>query len=84
LFNLKEVVVVNVPTRHFYSLCGTKTTLLHLLPTSSKVRSIMQSTVTLVVDQPLEQILICGFMRMVINQPAILDAHINFPLQVFN
>jgi hypothetical protein len=82
MFNFKEMVLGNVPTRHFYSPYATKTTLLHLLPTSSKVRSSMQSTVTLVMDQPLEKMVICGFVTILklINHRAILEAHINFPL----
>ena len=54
LFNFKEVIIINVPTRHFYSPRETKKTLLHLSPTSSKVNSRVQSAVTLVMDQPLE------------------------------
>ena len=81
-FPFKDMVIGNVPTRHFYSPCETKTTLLHLSPTSSKVRSNMQSAVTLVVDQPLVQVMICTFVRILklINQKALLDAHINFLL----
>ena len=50
------MVIIHVPTRHFYSPYATKTTLLHLLPTSSKVWSTVQSTVTLVMDQSLVEI----------------------------
>jgi hypothetical protein len=74
-------VLVNVPTRHFYSPYATKTTLLHLLPTSSKVGSRRQSSVTMVMDQSLVEVsMICGFIVMVINHAAVLEAHINFPL----
>jgi hypothetical protein len=75
-------LVINIPTRHFYSPYATKTTLLHLLPTSSKVRSSMQSSVTLVMDQPLVEGMICTFLTILklINHTAILDTHINFPL----
>jgi hypothetical protein len=75
-------LVINVPTRHFYSPYATKTTLLHLLPTSSKVRSSMQSAVTLVMDQSLVEVMIWVFITILklINHTAILDTHINFPL----
>ena len=81
LFNFKEVVI-NVPTRHIYSPCETKTTLLHLSPTSSQVRRSMQSSVTLVMDQPLVTVVICTFVTILklINHAAILDIHINFLL----
>ena len=60
----------NVPTGHFYSPCETKTTLLHLSPTSSEVRSNMQSVVALVVDRSLEEVMICSFVTILklINQ----------------
>jgi hypothetical protein len=75
-------VIINIPTRHFYSPYATKTTLLHLLPTSSKVGSSMQSTVTLVMDRALVELMICVFVTILklINHSAILDSHINFPL----
>ena len=81
-FPFKDLMLGNVPTRHFYSPCETKTTLLHLSPTSSKVKSNMQSTVTLVVDRSLVQVMICTFVTILklINQKAILDTHINFLL----
>jgi hypothetical protein len=81
LFNFK-VVLGNVPTRHFYFPCAIKTTLLHLLPTSSKVRSRMQSTVLLVMDHSLVQVMMCAFgtIHKLINHAAILDTHTNFPL----
>jgi hypothetical protein len=83
LFNFKEIILGNVPTRHFYSPYATKTTLLHLLPTSSKVGSSMQSTVTLLMDRSLVEVMICVFvtiLKLIGNQRAILGAHINFPL----
>ena len=82
LFNFKDEVVIKVPTRHFYSPCETKTALLHLSPTSCMVSNRMQSTVTLVMDQFLVLVVICGFVTILklINQPAILGALINFPL----
>jgi hypothetical protein len=73
----------SIPTRHFYSPYGTKTTLLHLLPTSSKVRSSMQSTVALIMDQPLLQVMICTFvtiLKLINHHTAILETHINFLL----
>jgi hypothetical protein len=81
LFNFK-VVLGNVPTRHFYFPCATKTTLLHLLPTSSKVRSRMQSTVPLLMDHSLVRVMMCvfGTILKLINHAAILDTHTNFPL----
>ena len=60
--NIIKVVGSNIPNRHFCSHCETKTTSLHLLLTSSKVRSTMQSTVTLVMDQSLVEVLICAFI----------------------
>jgi hypothetical protein len=77
------VVIINIPTRHFYSPYATKTTLLHLLPTSSKVRSSRQyAAVTLVMDQFLVEVMICVFVAILklINHGAILDAHTNFLL----
>jgi hypothetical protein len=75
-------VIINVPTRHFYSPCATKTTLLRLLPTSSKVRSSVQYAVCLVMDQPLVEVMICVFVTILklINHGAILETHINFSL----
>ena len=72
----------NIPALHFYSLCETKTVLLHLLPTSSKVRRSMQSAVTLDMDQLLVEVLICTFVTILklINHEANLDTHINSPL----
>ena len=43
----------------------------------------MQSAVTLVVDQPLVEVLICTFvtiLKLINHHAAILDTHINFPL----
>jgi hypothetical protein len=76
------VAFVNIPTRHFYSPYATKTTLLHLLPTSSKVRSRKQSTVRLVMDQSLVEVMIWSFVTILklVNHGAILETHINFPL----
>jgi hypothetical protein len=75
-------VIINIPTRHFYSPYATKTTLLHLLPTSSKVRSSRQYAVTLVMDQFLVEVMICVFVAILklINHGAILETHINFSL----
>jgi hypothetical protein len=75
-------LVINIPTRHFYFPYATKTTLLRLLPTSMKVWSRMQSAVTLVMDQPLVEVMICVFVTILklINHGAILDTHINFLL----
>ena len=77
---LKVTASINIPTRHSCSLCGTKTTFLHLLRTSSKVRSSMQSTVTLVVDQALVKVMICVFVTILklVNHTAILVTLINF------
>ena len=79
----KDFGLRNIPTRHFYSPCETETTLLHLSPTSTKVRSSMQSTVTLVMDQSL--VVICAFITILelINHGVILDIHINFLLVMF-
>jgi hypothetical protein len=77
------MVVLNVPTRHFYFPYATKTTLLHLLPTSSKVGSSMQSTATLIMDRSLVEVMICVFvtvLKLISNHTAILDTHINLPL----
>jgi hypothetical protein len=76
------MVVIHVPTRHFYSPYATKTILLHLLPTSSKVRSSMQSSLTPIGDQSSLEVMICAFLTilMLINQTAILERRINFPL----
>jgi hypothetical protein len=82
LFNFK-VVLINAPTHRFYSPCETKTTLLHLSPTSSKVRRSMQSTVTLVMDQSLVEVMICAFvtiLKLINHHTALLETHINFPL----
>ena len=76
-------MVINVPTRHFYSPCETKTTLLHLSPTSSKVRSRMQSTVSMVMDQPLVEVMICTFvtiLKICNHHTANSDILINFLL----
>ena len=76
----------NVPTHHFCSLCGTKTTLLHLLLTSSKVGSSMQSSVTLTMDQDLVEVLICAFvtiLKLINHHTAILVTLINFLLVMF-
>jgi hypothetical protein len=75
-------VIINIPTRHFYSPYATKTTLLHLLPTSSKVWSSMQSTVPLVMDHALVELMIWSFVTILklANHTAILDSHTNFPL----
>jgi hypothetical protein len=45
----------------------------------------MQSTVTLVMDQPLVEVMICVFVTILklINHGAILDTHINFLLVMF-
>ena len=77
-----KVVLTNVPTRHLYSHCKTKATLLHLSPTSSKVRSNMQSAVSLVMDQSLVAVMIYAFVTVLklINHGAILEAHINLLL----
>ncbi len=79
LFNFKEVDG-NVPIRHFYSPCGTKTTLLHLSPTSSRMKSSMQSGVTLDTDHSLVEDMICASVtiRMLVIRTAILDVRINF------
>ena len=77
------MVITNLPTCHFCSPCATKTTLLHLLTTSSKIRSRMQSCVTLPMDQPLVQVMICTFvtiLKLIRNHTAILEAHIHLPL----
>jgi hypothetical protein len=77
------MVIINVPTRHFYSPYATKTTLLHLLPTSSKVGSRVQSAVTLVMDQPLVEVMICTFvtiLKLIRDHTATLETHINFHL----
>jgi hypothetical protein len=45
----------------------------------------MQSTATLVMDQPLAQVMICTFvtiLKLISNHTAILEAHINFFLAV--
>ena len=56
--------------------------LLHLLPTSSKVRSSVQSSVSLVMDHTLVEVLICSFVTILklSNHTANLETHINFPL----
>jgi hypothetical protein len=76
------VALINVPTRHFYFPYATKTTLLRLLPTASKVWSSMQSTVTLFMDQSLVEVMIWSFVAILklINPTATPDSHINFPL----
>jgi hypothetical protein len=76
------VPFINVPTRRFYFPYATKTTLLRLLPTSSKVWSSMQYAVTLVMDQSLVEVMVWSFVAILklINPTAILDSHINFPL----
>ena len=76
------MLLINFPIRHFYSPCETKTTLLHLSPTSSKVRSRMQSAVTLVVNQSLVKDVICTLatIHKLFSHIAILAAHINFLL----
>ena len=42
----------------------------------------MQSTVALVLDQPLVEVVICAFISILklINHSAILDTHMNSPL----
>ena len=43
----------------------------------------MQSTVTLVMDQPLVEVMICAFitiLKLINHHTAILERHINFPL----
>jgi hypothetical protein len=55
------------------------------LPHSSpnKVRNRVQSAVTLVVDQPLVEVMICTLetiLNLINYHTAILDTHINFPL----
>jgi hypothetical protein len=77
------MVIINVPTRHLYSRYGTKTTLLHLLPTSSKVRSSMRSVAELVMGQPLVKVVLIFTLVTIlklVNHTAILDTHINFLL----
>ena len=70
----------NVRLRHFYSLCGIKKSLLRLLQALSKIRSRMQSGVTLVMDHSLEEVMICTFVtiHMLINHTVILHALIDF------
>ena len=75
-----------IPTRHFCSPYGAKTTLLHLLPASSEVRRSMQSTVTLVMDQALVEVLICAFvtiLKLINHHTAGLVTLINFLLVMF-
>ncbi len=77
------MVVGNDPVRHFYSPCGTKTILLHLLPTSSKVGSRRQSSVALVVLHALVEVMICTFvtiLKLISHHTAVLETHINFLL----
>ena len=73
---------IDVQTHHSYSPYEIKTVLLHLLPTSSKARSSMQSTVTPVMDQSLVEVMICCFVTVLnlIDRAAVLDTHINTPL----
>ena len=83
MFNFKEKVLINVPTLHFYSPCETMTTLPHLSPTSSKVKSSMQSAVGIVMDQSLVEVMICAFvtiLKVINHHTAILETHINFLL----
>ena len=61
-------------------------TLLHLLLRSSKVGSRVQSTVTLVMDQSLVEVMICTFvtiLKLINHHSAILVTLINFLLVMF-
>ena len=74
---------IDIHTLHSYSPYEIKTVLLHLLPTSSKVKSRMQSAVPVVMDQPLVEVMICTFVTILTkfaNHTAVLDPHINSPL----
>ena len=75
-------MVIIAPTLHSCSFSETKTVLLHLLQTPSKVMSSMQSSVALVMDQLLVVVVMCTFVTMLklVNHPAILDIHINSPV----
>ena len=83
--NIIKEIDGNNPTRHFCFHCGTKTTLIHLLPTSSKIGSRMQSTVTLVMDQSLVEVMICPFVTILkfIIHTAILVTLINFLMVMY-
>ena len=76
-------MIISIPPLHSYSPSETKMVLLHLLPTSSKVMSSVQSTAALVIDQPLVEVMICTFVTILIklvNHTASLVTHINSPL----
>ena len=83
--NIIKEINGNNPTRHFCFHCGTKTTLIRLLPTSNKIGSRMQSTVTMVMDHCLVEVMIYPFVTILklINHTAILVTLINFLLVMF-